>query len=187
MEGAVITLINAVYFKGLWVYPFPENGPRLTFYAGRKQVEASYMEQNGQFYYDDSVILNAQLLRLPYRGGKFAMYVILPHQDSSINDVLSRINQESLHKALWYMSETEVNVTMPKFRFDYSERLNQPLQDVGLDKFLYPSASLILFSVLRLAFRRFSLKMRPCHYWPVERVPAIRLEYPEYSRKRAFP
>ncbi|XP_055627219.1 serine protease inhibitor 2 [Toxorhynchites rutilus septentrionalis] len=146
VEGAVITLVNAVYFRGLWTYPFPENGPRLTFNAGRKQVATSFMEQSGQFYYDDSNILNAQLLRLPYQGGKFAMYVILPHQDSSINDVLNRINQKSLHQALWYMSESEVNVTMPKFKFDFSERLNEPLQDIGIQEIFSQNASLPLLA-----------------------------------------
>ncbi|XP_053686748.1 uncharacterized protein LOC128736297 [Sabethes cyaneus] len=146
VEGAVITLVNAIYFKGLWTYPFPENGPRRKFYATRKEVEVAYMEQNGLFYYDDSNALNAQLLRLPYRGGKFAMYFMLPRPGSSINDVLSRINSTSLHQALWYMDETEVNVTIPKFKFDFSEELTQPLQDIGIREVFSQRASLPLLA-----------------------------------------
>ncbi|XP_058460224.1 serine protease inhibitor 2 [Malaya genurostris] len=146
VEGAVITLVNAIYFKGMWTYPFPENGPRRAFYTARKQLEADYMEQNGQFYYDDSSILNAQLLRLPYRGGKFAMYFILPRTNGSINDVLSRITSPSLHQALWYMDETDVNVTIPKFRFDFSEELNQPLMDIGIREVFSQNASLPLLA-----------------------------------------
>lgn len=128
-------MVNAIYFNGVWTYPFPENGPRLTFHGSQKQVQAEFMEQNGQFYYDDSVTLNAQLLRLSYRGGKFAMYILLPHQGSSIDDVLNRVTSSSLHTALWYMDETDVNVTIPKFKFDFSEELIQPLRDVSVDVF----------------------------------------------------
>ncbi|XP_065089594.1 serine protease inhibitor 2-like [Ochlerotatus camptorhynchus] len=146
VEGAVITLVNAIYFKGLWTYPFPENGPKLTFHGSQKQVQVDFMEQNGQFYYDDSVTLNAQLLRLSYRGGKFAMYILLPHQGSSIDDVLNRVTSSTLHTALWYMDETDVNVTIPKFKFDFSEELNQPLQDIGIREIFSQNASLPLLA-----------------------------------------
>lgn len=146
VEGAVITLVNAIYFKGQWTYPFPENGPRMTFHAGQKQIQADFMEQNGQFYYDDSATLGAQLLRLSYKGGKFAMYFVLPHQGSSVDDVLNRITPSTLHQALWYMDETEVNATIPKFKFDFSEELNQPLQDIGIREIFSQNASLPLLA-----------------------------------------
>lgn len=134
MEGAVITLVNALYFKGLWKYPFPENGPKRTFNAAGRKVQANYMEQNAQLYYDDSATLGAQLLRMPYQGGKFAMYFMLPHQGQTVDDVVSRITPQSLHQALWYMDESDVNVTIPKFRFDFSEEMNKPLQDVSIKR-----------------------------------------------------
>lgn len=146
VEGAVITLVNAIYFKGLWTYPFPENGPKLTFHGSQKQVQTAFMEQNGHFYYDDSATLNAQLLRLSYRGGKFAMYIILPHQGGSIDDVLNRITPSTLHQALWYMDETDVNITIPKFKYDFSEELNQPLQDIGIREIFSQNASLPLLA-----------------------------------------
>ncbi|XP_021698111.1 serine protease inhibitor 27A [Aedes aegypti] len=146
LDGAIITLINAIYFKGLWTYPFPEYTPTLTFYGNQKQVQAPFMEQNGQFYYDDSAALDSQLLRLSYRGGKFAMYFILPHQGKTVDDVLDKMTLSTLHQALWYMDETEVNVTIPKFKFDFSEELNQPLKDIGIREIFSQNASLPLLA-----------------------------------------
>lgn len=146
VEGAVITLVNALYFKGLWKYPFPENGPKRVFNAAGRKVQADYMEQNAQLYYDDSAVLGAQLLRMPYQGGKFAMYFMLPHQGQSVNDVLNRVTPQSLHQALWYMDESDVNVTIPKFRFDFSEELNKPLQDIGIRDIFSANASLPLLA-----------------------------------------
>ncbi|XP_035917493.1 uncharacterized protein LOC118514604 [Anopheles stephensi] len=148
LEGAVITLVNVIYFKGLWTYPFPEvvNNVKPFFGSNGKQSVAQYMEQNGQFYYDNSADLGAQILRLPYRGDKLAMYFILPNQDSSINQVLDRINSGSLHQALWYMEENEVNVTIPKFKYDFSEQLNEPLQQIGIREIFSQNASLPLLA-----------------------------------------
>ncbi|XP_053672893.1 serine protease inhibitor 2 [Anopheles nili] len=148
LEGAVITLINVIYFKGLWTFPFPEVANNVKpFYGSRgKPTSAQYMEQNGHFYYDNSAELGAQILRLPYRGDKLAMYFILPNPDSSIKQVLDRINSESLHLALWYMEENEVNVTIPKFKIDFSEQLSEPLQQIGIREIFSQNASLPLLS-----------------------------------------
>ncbi|XP_052859755.1 uncharacterized protein LOC128267006 [Anopheles cruzii] len=148
LEGAVITLINVIYFKGLWSYPFPETPNNVQpFYRSQgKPTSVHYMEQNGQFYYDHSDALKAQLLRLPYRGDKLAMFFILPDQDSSVSEVLDRMTNESLHLALWYMDEREVNVTIPKFKIDFSEQLNEPLQNMGIREIFSQRASLPLLA-----------------------------------------
>uniref|UniRef100_A0A182SGD7 Serpin domain-containing protein n=1 Tax=Anopheles maculatus TaxID=74869 RepID=A0A182SGD7_9DIPT len=148
LEGAVITLVNVIYFKGLWTYPFPEvvNNVKPFYGTNGKPTVAQYMEQNGQFYYDHSADLGAKILRLPYRGDKLAMYFILPNPDSSINQVMDRINSGSLHQALWYMEENEVNVTIPKFKYDFSEQLNEPLQQIGIREIFSQNASLPLLA-----------------------------------------
>lgn len=148
VEGAVITLINVIYFKGLWTYPFPEtvNNVKPFYGSSGKSTSAQYMEQNGQFYYDNSADLGAEILRLPYRGDKLAMYFILPHPDNSISKVMERVNSATLHQALWYMEESEVNVTIPKFKFDFSEQLNEPLQQIGIREIFSQNASLPLLA-----------------------------------------
>ncbi|XP_058178452.1 serine protease inhibitor 2-like [Anopheles ziemanni] len=148
LEGAVITLINVIYFKGLWTFPFPEipNNSK-PFYGSRgKTSNAMYMEQNGHFYYDNSAELGAQILRLPYRGNKLAMYFILPNQGNSVQSVLDRLDNEVLHRALWYMDESEVNVTIPRFKIDFSETLNEPLQAIGIKEIFSVNASLPLLA-----------------------------------------
>lgn len=148
LEGAVITLINVIYFKGLWTFPFPEipNNSK-PFYGSRgKTTNAMYMEQNGHFYYDNSAELGAQILRLPYRGNKLAMYFILPNQGNSVQSVLDRLDNEVLHRALWYMDESEVNVTIPRFKIDFSETLNEPLQAIGIKEIFSMNASLPLLA-----------------------------------------
>lgn len=99
------------------------------------------MQQIDLLYYDDSTTLGAQLLRMPYRGGKFAMFFMLPHKGQTVDDVLGRITPQVLHQALWYMDELDVNVTIPKFKFDFSVQLSESLQKVRVirEEFEYPA------------------------------------------------
>uniref|UniRef100_A0A2M4AG12 Putative serine proteinase inhibitor n=1 Tax=Anopheles triannulatus TaxID=58253 RepID=A0A2M4AG12_9DIPT len=148
LEGAIITLINVIYFKGLWSYPFPEtpNNLKPFFRSQGKPTSVQYMEQNGQFYYDDSDLLGAQILRLPYRGNKLGMYIILPRQGNTVQQVIDRANGDVLHQALWVMDESEVNVTIPKFKIEFSEQLNDPLQQIGIREIFSVNASLPLLA-----------------------------------------
>ncbi|XP_038119402.1 serine protease inhibitor 27A [Culex quinquefasciatus] len=129
ITNSVIALASIASFKGQWKSPFPASNTRQGIFNG---VQVDYMQQIDLLYYDDSTTLGAQLLRMPYQGGKFAMFFILPHQNQTVDDVLGRITPQVLHQALWYMDELDVNVTIPKFKFDFSVQLSESLQKIGI-------------------------------------------------------
>ncbi|EDS43742.1 serine protease inhibitor, serpin [Culex quinquefasciatus] len=125
ITNSVIALASIASFKGQWKSPFPASNTRQGIFNG---VQVDYIQQIDLLYYDDSTTLGAQLLRMPYQGGKFAMFFMLPHKGQTVDDVLGRITPQVLHQALWYMDELDVNVTIPKFKFDFSVQLSESLQ-----------------------------------------------------------
>lgn len=96
-----------------------------------QQVDTKFMEQTATFYFVDSPEFKAKLLRIPYKGRKFAMILVLPNEDSSLEQVVKDLNSRVLNHAIQLMSEYEVNVKIPKLKFDYSANLNTPLQEVN--------------------------------------------------------
>lgn len=59
------------------------------------------------------------------------MILVLPNEDSSLEQVVKDLNSRVLNHAIQLMSEYEVNVKIPKLKFDYSANLNTPLQEVN--------------------------------------------------------
>lgn len=150
IEGAVMLMLNAVYFKGLWRQPFYENQ---TFYsdfqAGPEAKElknTQFMSQTGRFFYAESSQLNAKILRLPYKGQKFSMFLILPNRRDGFDDFVLQLDSAKLHNAKWLMDETEVRVVLPKFKFNYSSNLNDVLKGLGIREVFTDEASLPLLS-----------------------------------------
>lgn len=148
IESAVMLMINAVYFKGLWRQPFNEN---MTFVhefrtpdQGAKQTQ--FMSQTGQFFYVESSQLKAKIIRLPYKGQKFSMFIILPNSAEGFDEFVNQLDSTALHNAKWLMDEMEVRVVIPKFKFDYSANLNQVLQSLGIRQIFSDEASLPLLS-----------------------------------------
>lgn len=69
LDGALMILANAIYFKGTWRHQFPKNLTRPGgFYVATKEVvPVEYMMTSDTFYYIESRTLNSRILRLPYK------------------------------------------------------------------------------------------------------------------------
>lgn len=148
IESAVMLMINGVYFKGLWRQPFYENRTFTSEFktSNSEAKQTKFMTQTGRFFYVESPQLQAKILRLPYKGSKFAMFIILPYNADGLDDFMTKLDSAQLHNAKWLMDETEVRVVLPKFKFDYSANLNQVLQSLGICQVFTDEASLPLLA-----------------------------------------
>ena len=130
---AVMYLINALYFNGMWKYEFdPENsfeGSFLPETGNSFQVE--YMKNESSYLYFSNDLLSA--VELPYGNGNFVMNIFLPDPGKSLSDVYEKIDAETWNE--WMNAFTrrdEVVVQLPKFKYEYKTLLNDPLTEMGL-------------------------------------------------------
>src|SRR3989304_3973975 len=132
-DDAVMYLINAIYFKGNWTYPFEEN---LTvdddFYLlDGTAKKVPMMSQEGNFgYYDGD---NFSAVKLPYGQEKMAMYIILPDEGVELDSVIESLDAESWNEIKGLFSGKEVSLTMPKYKMEYGIKLlNDALISLGM-------------------------------------------------------
>jgi serpin B len=126
-------LINAVYFKGNWKYQFKEsntvNGEFIL--SNGSKISVPFMHQSitaKLMYHDDFTILD-----LLYGRGNFSMFIVLPDEDKTIDDVLELWNNDTYNQWLTDFTEVgELEVVIPKFKFAYEKELNDVLKAMGL-------------------------------------------------------
>ncbi len=125
-----LVLTNAVYFKGTWTTPFDESLTRPdTFTAGsgtKKQVP--FMHHTGFFRY--ALVGNLQVLELPYKGGELSMLVILPRADAT--DPWTGFTWGQLQQLQAQMKNTNVELSLPKFKVEARLSLAPTLSDMGM-------------------------------------------------------
>jgi serine protease inhibitor len=127
----VMYLMNAVYFKGRWQDEFQASATRpMPFRAPGGTVQRPMMTRTGEYGYRRGDGFSA--VRLPYRGGRFAMYVLLPDSSSSVAALRQRLSPESWKQWMGGFNTREVRVVMPKYRVNVESRLNAPLQAMGM-------------------------------------------------------
>ena len=133
-SNAVMYLINAVYFKGIWKTQFDKKYTIESNFTNEdsKIVKVNMMHLKDTFAYGEDD--NAQYLDLPYGNNAFSMTVLLPKNGKSTKDVLDSMTGEKWTTIISDMTQQEVEVYLPRFTNKNKFLLNKPLQNMGMVK-----------------------------------------------------
>ncbi|XP_053959320.1 serine protease inhibitor 27A-like [Anastrepha ludens] len=142
IQNNVLLMANVLYFNGVWRHPFNNTFEGVFFQTLQRQLRADYMEQTDFFYYNSDEALDAKILRLPYKGKKFSMFILLPKTLGNIEQLQQNLVNDQLKRMQWAMEEVKVKVTMPKFKFDFDKNLKPTLQQLGINDIFTSEASL---------------------------------------------
>lgn len=126
-------LLNAIYFKGIWTSEFKKNNTlQKTFtLEDGATVSVDMMSQTEKLRYNDDA--NLQVVELPYGNSAFSMLVLLPKDEISLLDIINSLNNLGYWERLKSgLSEYEVELYLPKFKTEYSKKLNTVLSDMGM-------------------------------------------------------
>ncbi|MEA2042067.1 MAG: serpin family protein [Bacteroidota bacterium] len=131
--AAVMFLINAIYFKGIWHYQFDESEtyPQAFTKSDGTVIEPETMSLNADLNYLSTE--NFNFAELPYGKGNFSMIILVPSGNQSVDSVINTLDENSWNNYMNNMELTStVNVFLPKFTFEYEELLNNTLQNLGM-------------------------------------------------------
>ena len=131
-QDEVLFLINAIYFKGRWREAFdPRNTDTGPFHgADGRERSAPLMHQEATLHYTETE--RYQAVDLLYGNGAFAMAVVLPRAGGTPGELLASLDPASWHDLVAGLREETVNLTLPRFRLDYSRRLDPDLGALGM-------------------------------------------------------
>ena len=127
-------LVNAIYWKADWLYPFP---------AGDTQEEPFFLADGTEITTD---LMNAfedlrgikrgsvKLVELPYKGGEVSMVAILPDKPDGLARLESRLSASRLERWLEALDEAEpfnTVLTLPKMSMDWNADLKSVVEGMG--------------------------------------------------------
>ncbi|MDD3511178.1 MAG: serpin family protein [Fermentimonas sp.] len=137
---ALMYLMNAIYFKGVWTSEFDAKNTtkKPFFYMNGKSKNVDMMHQKTDFNYTENQLL--QMVELPYGNQAFSMLVLLPKEGKMLADIISDLQKGDSWTALASgLRESEVDLYLPKFKTEYSKRLNDALINMGMGIAFDPS------------------------------------------------
>uniref|UniRef100_A0A671K746 Serpin B6 n=1 Tax=Sinocyclocheilus anshuiensis TaxID=1608454 RepID=A0A671K746_9TELE len=149
-----LVLVNAIYFEGNWEEKFPKDATR----------DGQFKLNKVRFH----LLMNSQVLELPYVGKNLSMLIILPNE---IQDETTGL--QKLEKALTYeklmewtrpevMHQQEVEVSLPRFKMEETYDMKSLLISMGMEDVfdgqkvnlsgMSPNNDLVVTKVIHKAF-----------------------------------
>lgn len=143
----VMILVNALYFNALWADAFDENATRDAVFHGRSgDTEVKMMSRKAMYNYAE--YQGAKMIEIPYAGGKYAMYVVLPPAGMTPESILPYIGEHLYDSAMSMLQPKDVALSMPEFKAETSLVLNKTLQKMGISTAFSPAADFKGISVM---------------------------------------
>lgn len=139
-------LVNAIYFKGTWLYKFNETttDKRARFESMKNKHMSVHMmsqtnklrfgEINYGIYSDPEKGL--RWVELPYDGDELSMIVLLPKMRHQLDEMLSQTNRSHFQEIFKVIrrnhNPVKIHLKMPRFTIQSSVSLVQPLKKLGI-------------------------------------------------------
>ena len=137
----VMILANALYFKAPWESPFdPHFTSKAVFHGSEGDTEPMFMTGKktcGYLEYKGN-----QMVALPYEGGRYAMYILLPAENLKEAELLSYMTESGLAEVMKNMTRKKVKLTMPKFKVEHEMSLVRTLEAMGVRSVFTSAADL---------------------------------------------
>lgn len=130
-----VVLVNAIYFKGKWTYPFdPRFTQKMPFWTTpTDSVDVDMMSIKKKFRYGKLDKFDSTALELTYKDSNISMLIILPNQRDGITALEKRIGEINLTEIDQSLYNTEVELLLPKFEYEYTIDLNDVLKKMGME------------------------------------------------------
>ncbi|KAL1238082.1 Leukocyte elastase inhibitor [Trichinella pseudospiralis] len=130
--------VNAIYFKASWDNVFDKKftKPRKFYPSPDNSIEIPMMShREGYMYYENE---DCQLLGMDYYPKYFKMFILLPKSGKTLSELQQKLNGEALLNLISKVESAEVNVTIPKMKFDQQLNLAGTLKKLGIEDLFIP-------------------------------------------------
>jgi serine protease inhibitor len=131
-DTARMVLLNAVYFKGKWLDPFDSSATKEAAFHSTpgRSARRQFMSRLGDMLYGADT--GVRMVRLPYQGGRIAMYIILPDSSLKLSSLVGRLSSSRWARWMQTLTTRDVHLQLPRFRLEYSASLSRPLRSLGM-------------------------------------------------------
>ncbi|XP_037088978.1 ovalbumin-related protein X-like [Pollicipes pollicipes] len=139
LQDAVMVLVSALYFKGLWLTPFDMTvkGPFLTA-SGNKQVDMMKLRTRVPYV----KMPHFDAISLPYTDKNYVMLILRPltRNMAAVSRLKDSLDILDVAEIMKQMSRRPVQISMPRFKINTNYQLTRSMSQLGIRKIFTPQA-----------------------------------------------
>jgi serpin B len=128
-ESTRIVLVNAIYLKAAWQFPFYPDATDAAPFTGLDGTTTDVQMMHSAFSMGYAQGADWQAVELPYVGGKLSMLLVLPKDLAAFEKGLDGTTFAAIPKAL---GQQEVMLSLPKWSTETQAKLKDLLAAMGM-------------------------------------------------------
>jgi len=138
----MMILSNTVYFKADWLTPFDKEitSDRDFHLLNGQTIQTLTMFTEAPFSLAEIPELNSRAVKLPYKGGRVSMVIILPNDKDGLLKLEKSLHDFDL-STISFGETSLVAISLPKFKLSTDLKLKENLRNLGV-KTLFKEADL---------------------------------------------
>ena len=131
-SSAAMYLLNAIYFKATWTEKFDAKDTRdMDFTMPNGSADKrKMMHRKALAAYGKNDL--CEMLCLPYGSNGYSMYVLLPVEGKTVDDVIQGLSADGVEQQVFNMEPHEVDILMPRFTISSETMLDRVLPAMGM-------------------------------------------------------
>ncbi|CAH1401405.1 unnamed protein product [Nezara viridula] len=186
---------NALFFNGMWADSFSEV-EGCNFQTPSGPVKVNCAESTGNFRMARLEQLKADVLQLPYQGGRYVLDVILPEKDQSLEGVTSKLSSLDLSTIDKNLVNRTMKICLPKFKFYTISRPKEALNKHGVEDVYSATMAdfstitgdkqLYLADLVQFVSIEVNEKSASYNYLTATSIASLRTAIPEFHVNRPF-
>ena len=128
----VMILLNAIYFNGLWKYPFDKKNNFesnfMNYNKEPKKIEFMSLEKKFNYYEDEEI----QAIFLKYQNESLSALIILPNKKLDLNEYIQNFEDEKFSLIIENSKEKDIQLNLPKFKICYESEMTPFIKNLGV-------------------------------------------------------
>ncbi|NXO22324.1 ZPI inhibitor, partial [Cisticola juncidis] len=138
-----LVLVDYIFFKGKWVYPFNSKFTEMeTFHINKyRSVQVPMMFKSVKINSTFDENLRCTVIKIPYKGNAH-MLIVIPEKEGDYISIEDHLTTELVESWLGNMKIRKVDISFPKFKLEQKYKMKKLLQGLGIKKLFTRSADL---------------------------------------------
>lgn len=125
-------LLNAIYFNGLWKYPFDKKNnfesDFMNYNKEPKKIEFMSLEKKFNYYEDEEI----QAIFLKYQNESLSALIILPNKEIDLNEYIQNFENGKFKLIIENSKEKDIKLNLPKFEISYESDMIPFMKNLGV-------------------------------------------------------
>lgn len=128
-----LVLMNAIYFKATWTEKFDEKDTQEEGFTREDGTVVNVPMMHRNAFAVSAANETYRTLRLPFGSGdKWSMYILLPLEGKTTNDIIQSLDHESWTDNYYRNSEGyKMDIKIPRFTLESDLELNEAMRNLG--------------------------------------------------------